>query len=197
VGDLLVLLSDVNDSGWAASSSPGGDRVGAVPARLRVATTRRTALGGTLLGLGAVVGCDLDRPDVEQPHHGPQPTEDPDTALVDQVVTELGDLIGLVTALEAAFPRLREPMAALRELHLAHRAALGDESDPDSPVGGRPAGMAEALTLVRSRERRAQGRLADWSVAAESGALARLLAAMSAGVAQQVAVLPGLVGGEG
>ena len=40
---------------------------------------------------------------------------------------------------------------------------------------------------IRLRELQARARLADWSVAAESGALARLLASMSAGVASHLA----------
>jgi hypothetical protein len=46
---------------------------------------------------------------------------------------------------------------------------------------------------VLRREERAQRRLADWAVEARSGALARLLASMSAGVAQQLAA-SGLAG---
>jgi len=47
-----------------------------------------------------------------------------------------------------------------------------------------------ALALVRRREQRHQRLLVDGAVQAQSGRLARLLASMSAAVAQQLAVLP-------
>ena len=84
-------------------------------------------------------------------------------------------------------------MRALGELHAAHLAALaGRPAAGGSPV---PAfdGPDEALGRVRVREQQAQRRLAAWSVAAESGALARLLASMSAGVAQHLAQLPAVL----
>ena len=84
-------------------------------------------------------------------------------------------------------------MRALAARHAAHVEALDGE-----PFAGRsPAvsvgGPAEALRRVRAAEQQAQRRLADWSVAAESGALARLLASMSAAVAQHLVALPATV----
>ena len=46
---------------------------------------------------------------------------------------------------------------------------------------------------MRAAVQQGQRRLADWSVAAESGALARLLASMSAAVAQHLVALPATV----
>jgi hypothetical protein len=184
-----VLLSSVNDSGWPGPASPRGDRVGAVPARPRFTTTRRTALGGALLGLGAATGCDLDPPGKE-PGGARRPVgEDPDTTLVEEVLAELTRLTDLVSAVGTTYARLGPRMAELRALHVAHREALGDEPGRDAAFDGVLSGADQALTLVRARERRAQNLLADWSVRAESGALARLLASMSAGVAQRVARL--------
>ncbi|MCW2845547.1 MAG: hypothetical protein JWN22_3463 [Nocardioides sp.] len=185
-----MLLSNVNDSGWPGPASPGGDRVGAVPARPRVTTTRRTTLGGALLGLGAVTGCDLDPPGKGPTGAGPSVGGDPDTALVEKVLAELTRLTGLVSVVAAKYPRLAPTMADLRALHVAHRTSLGDEPGREVAFGGVLTGADEALTLVRSRERRAQNQLADWAVSAESGALARLLASMSAGVAQRLVLLP-------
>lgn len=173
----------------------------------RVTTTRRTALGGAVatlgVGVGALAGCDLD-PDSSAPEPGAQaatgPSPDPDPGLVDAVLVELRDLTALVSSVGTAHPGLRPTMTRLHDLHVAHREALGDEQTGE-PVHGAQldprTGPVQALTLVRSRERRTQGQLADWSVAAESGALARLLACMSAGVAQQLAVLPAKAGGGG
>lgn len=168
----------------------------------RVTTTRRTALGGAVatlgVGVGALTGCDID-PDSSEPEPDREPDADPDSGLVDTVLAELRDLAELVSGVGTAHPSLRRTMAGLRDLHLAHREALGDEPGDAPAAGGQldpRTGPAEALALVRSRERRAQGRLADWSVAAQSGALARLLACMSAGVAQRLAVLPVTVGAD-
>jgi hypothetical protein len=166
--------------------------------------TRRAALGGALASLAVVSACDVTQP---MDHSGgasgpgpagasgtrsgtpaPSPTEDPDAALVERVLVELGEVSALVSAAARLAP-LRASMRTLGELHAAHRDALDG-----GPVTGRsPAaftGAAEALRRVRAREQQTQRRLAGWAVAAESGALARLLASMSAGVAQQLAVLP-------
>ena len=175
------------------------------------AATRRAALGGALASLAAVSACDLAEP-VDQPIGGSgdtslspsgeaagapsgeasTPPEDPDTALVDEVLTDLGELAALVAA-GARFAPLREPMRALAALHAAHVEALDGEPVAGRSPGVRFAGPAEALRQVRAGEQQAQQRLADWSVAAESGALARLLASMSAGVAQHLVALPATV----
>ena len=63
-------------------------------------------------------------------------------------------------------------------------------TDGPAPHALRRLDAASALRLLRTRELRAQRRLVDSSLAAASGALARLLASMSAGIAQQVATLP-------
>ena len=148
------------------------------------------------VGVGALAGCDLD-PDGSAPQ--PSAGADPDSGLVDTVLAELRALSVLVSGVGAAHPGLQRTMTGLRELHVAHREALGDEP-AEEPAGDAHldprTGAAQALDLVRSRERRAQGRLADWSVAAQSGALARLLACMSAGVAQHLAALPAGAGAE-
>jgi hypothetical protein len=158
--------------------------------------TRRAALGGALASLAVVSACDVTQPTdhsgaASGPRSGtpaPTPTEDPDAALVDRVLVELGEVSALVAA-ATRFAPLRASMRTLGELHAAHRDALDG-----GPVTGRSpaafAGAAEALRRVRAREQQTQRRLAGWAVAAESGALARLLASMSAGVAQQLAVLP-------
>jgi hypothetical protein len=172
--------------------------------------TRRTALGGALGSLAAVSACDVTQPtdqsgaapgaspagasDTRSGTPAATPTEDPDAALVDRVLAELGEVSALVSD-AARFAPLRASMRTLGELHAAHRDALAG-----GPVTGRSpaafAGAAQALRRVRAREQQTQRRLADWAVAAESGALARLLASMSAGVAQQLAVLPARAGAQ-
>jgi hypothetical protein len=162
----------------------------------RSVPTRRTALGGALLGLGALAGCDLGSSS-ERPSGRGASAADPDAALVDRVVDELDELAALVRRVGSRFEVLSVPMTALGSLHAAHRRALAGADEAPAGTGTatvRLAGPADALGRVRVREGQAQRRLVDWSVAAESGALARLLACMSAGVAQQLVVLPRGVG---
>ena len=176
------------------------------------ATTRRTALGGVLASLAAVSACDLDRPDdAPSLQAGSRagsrassaqaaPDDDPDGALVDEVLAELAELSALVTGVGSRFPALAAPMRALGDRPDAHREALDAGWDTGPDTGRSPAkayaGPTEALLRVRSRERVAQRRLSDWAVAARSGALARLLACMSAGVAQQLVVRPATAGAD-
>ena len=166
------------------------------PVATPAAATRRTTIGALLLGLGVVAGCDLD-PSSGDAGGSPQATVDPDVALVRDVLDEIAAVAGLVSSVGAAHPPLGDPMAALGRLHDAQAAALdaapSDGSATTSP-GPTFADPAAALRAVRRREQRLQDRLVDWSVAARSGALARLLASMSAGVAQHLAVLPRTVG---
>jgi len=158
--------------------------------------TRRTALAGALGGLLVGAGCDADE---SASSATPTPTsttpapEDPDQALVDEVVAELDALIAFNEAAAAARPAIGPWPAAFASLHRAHRAVLSDEGF--SATAPQIRGNARAVgRQVTSREQDAQRRLADWAVAAESGPLARLLASMSAAVAQQLAAPPRGVG---
>lgn len=158
------------------------------------AATRRTTLGALLLGLGAVAGCDLGSSTGDaDPSAGA--TVDPDVGLVHDVLAEIAAVAGLVSSVGAAHAPLGDPMAALGRMHDAHAAAL-DAAPPSTASASAPgfANAAAALRAVRRREQRLEHQLVDWSVAARSGALARLLASMSAGVAQHLAVLPRTVG---
>lgn len=134
-----------------------------------------------------LAGCDLDPPAADPPSSSsPTTSADPDTALVDAVVAELDELVVLVTEAADRRPRLAPELAAFAALHQAHRSVL-PERDGDATVP-RITGSPRAVgDQVRRRELQARSRLADWSVAAESGALARLLASMSAGVAAHLA----------
>ena len=160
-----------------------------------VVATRRTAIGALLLSLGAVAGCDLDPSTDDAARSGPR-TPDPDTALVHHVLAEIAAMAGLVSSVGAAHPPLRDPMAALGRLHAAHAAALEPQPSTGQATthGATFANAGAALREVRRREQHLEDRLVDSSVAARSGALARLLASMSAGVAQHLAVLPRTVG---
>lgn len=150
--------------------------------------------GGAALGLLGVGGCDLDDLDPRGPDPTPGPggeaQVDADQVIVDDATAELARLAALLTATRARFPRLRARIAPLHALHLAHLETLGGVRDnagtaPTAPAATGSAGAAWGE--VRTLESRLQRRLADWSVAARSGALARVLASMSAAVAQQLA----------
>lgn len=149
----------------------------------RLRATRRTALGSALAGLVALAGCEDNRPDADPRESVPT---DPDTALVEAVSAELDELVALVTLAADRRPLLAGGLAPFAALHQAHRAVLPDrDAEPPRPrVAGSP---QEVAGQVLRREVQARNRLADWAVAAESGALARLLASMSAGVAAHLA----------
>lgn len=130
--------------------------------------TRRTSLalgaaGGLGLSLG-VAGCGAER------EPAPRSSEAGDAALVDEVVAQ----ITAVAAVAANVTRLGA-------MHAAHLTAL--DAEPPTPATSSATGPE-----VRAAEREHQRYLAEAAVRAESGPLARLLASMSAAVAQQLAV---------
>jgi hypothetical protein len=165
------------------------DRVGAVSPAPAVRTTRRTTLGGVLAGVAVLAGCDLGSDDpASAPTPSPDP-DDPDAGLVEDVVDDIVATRQLVESLRRRHASLRRPLGELDRMHDAHLEALGASTS----VGrghARPGGDPDAVALLRARELRHQRLLADRASAARSGRLARLLASMSAAVAQQLAVLP-------
>lgn len=155
--------------------------------------TRRGALGG-LLAVG-LSGCDVGTTDADpprptprsEPDAVPEPTEDPDLALVDDVRDDLAAALSFVTAARRGRRGLARELDELSRLHLAHLRELpgGRDQAPSPRVRG---DAARVRARVRALESRLQGTLADAAVRAESGPLAALLASMSAAVAQQLAV---------
>ena len=129
---------------------------------------RRTALALGVAGLAVLTGCDD-----HDSEPGATPTPDPDEALVATVVAELS------VALRAA---THAGEGDLVQLHRAHLRAL--ESAPHDSASGRMPNLS-----LREREKVLQAGLANASMAAQSGELARLLASMSAAVSQQLVVL--------
>ena len=155
--------------------------------------TRRTALGTALLGVSALTGCDLIGPGSDDPASSPLPrdSDDPDAGLVEAVVDDIVATSLLVDSLRRRHDSLRRPLTELVRLHAAHLEVLGGEARDSS--GRRPAAprsASAAMAMLGKRELRHQRLLADRALAARSGRLARLLASMSAAVAQQLAVLP-------
>lgn len=166
-------------------------------------TSRRTTLGA-VAGLAVLAGCD-DDPGARGPVVGPRtdatgratdpgypatseaPDDDADEALVDEVRTRIRGTLATVVAVRAGQRSLRRRLAPLVRLHEAHLAELAGDDAPDlEPEAGPVRGLAQ----VKAVEAALQRRLTDAAVAAESGAVARLLASMAAAVAQHRAVLP-------
>ncbi len=175
-----------------------------MPAR-RASTTRRGALTGAL-GLVVLSACDVDdlRPPEDDAAPAPSPTPgstdtpepDADTALVDATGTDIAGALAVVEAARSSVPRLRPQLQPLVRMHRAHLAALEIQGDPAAPPG---AGSTrdQALAGVVAAQQGLQARLVERAVEAQSGALARLLASMSASVSQHLAVLPSGRGADG
>lgn len=112
------------------------------------------------------------------------PPVDADQELVDDVAARLSSAMAIVALASEASQRQAARLAGLRRLHAAHLEALGGPGEwfayeQDSPT------RAEVLRA----EARLQRFLATAAVRAESGTLAKLLASMSAGVAQHLEVI--------
>src|SRR5262249_30091378 len=111
----------------------------------------------------------------------------PDQALVDDTIEQLTSAYGvLVTA--RRFRPLRRPLAPLIRAHRRHVEVL--EGELEGWVAPTLAGPAAALQAVRHSERQLQNALVVAAGRAESGALAKLLASMSASVTQYLIALP-------
>lgn len=153
-------------------------------------TTRRTAVGGTLAAV-VLTACDLQELDPRsEPASAPTtsvPPVDADTTLVNDVLAELGPALYLVRAVRRRHDSLRGRLAPLDDLHEAYVAVLGGRVAAAVPQP--PPDSRRAFELVRRGEQRLQRRLVAAAVAAESGQLAKLLASMSAGLAQHLAAL--------
>lgn len=151
-----------------------------------VRATRRATLGGLVATV--VAGCDVSpAPDEPAPAGSAPPSarSDPDATLVESVVEDVAGVLALVTGASRSRRSLRPRLSPWRRLHTAHLIAL--EASPRSDAS-RPRGDAAALLArVRREETALQRRLAEAAVAARSGALASLLASMSAAVGQQLA----------
>lgn len=161
----------------------------------RPAPSRRTALAAAGLVAGiTTVSCGRDEDDPRGSRAGSSSRSSASTdddAVVAGARTDLLDLDLLVGATRRRHRPLRGRLADLQRAHRAQLAVL----DPDGvgvPPARRPrvaADPAAALASVLREEERLQRRMVTWAVAADSGALARLLAAVAAGAAQQVALL--------
>jgi hypothetical protein len=122
-----------------------------------------------MLAAGALGGCDLDPDSSSKPHAVPPP--DPDQATLDAARAELVYLLERLPATGGT--------AALAACHRAQLEALA--GDPPTTVRRRRLTPSQ----IARRERRAADRFHQWALAAENGDLARVLAAVCAGIRMQ------------
>lgn len=182
------------------------------PALDRGGLTRRTALRGGLLATGtlALAGCRTDAGTggtggsaTGTPTGTPagaataapeqETDDDPDVRLLEELLGDVEASWALVAATARRHRRLRPPLGPLVDLHAAHRELLGEAtgSTGEPRASGRgpavPRDPTAALAAVRRREESLARALTEGAVVAESGSFARVLASMSAGVAQHTA----------
>jgi len=168
---------------------------------------RRTALAGAFGSVAATVlaaACDhgddigsspaTSSPSATSPSStsSSAPTESTDETLVDSTIEQLNAAFGVLVAARR-FPALRRPLAPLVRAHRRHVEVL--EGELQAGVSPTLADPAAALHAVHRSERRLQGELVAAAGRAESGALAKLLASMSASVTQFLVALPPEVAG--
>ena len=154
--------------------------------------TRRTALTASGIATLALAACTTDDPRTSSTSDGAAPSTatqtaapQPDQLAVDRA-TELSGL--LLAEVQGAAPGI-DPGGRFAALHTAHlttlaRATAASDSAAPSPTAPAPPATRARL---RRRELAAQRELAHLAAEAESGALARLLASMSAGIAAHLA----------
>ncbi|PVG82686.1 hypothetical protein DDE18_09975 [Nocardioides gansuensis] len=162
--------------------------------------SRRTTLAAALFG--PLVGSACDSPFGDRPAGAPgkspgsaevDPTLSGDEAVVASVLAALDRSMAIVEAVTDRHPRLARTFAPLATMQAAHAAVLlearvAEDRAPVQPPAVPPrasAAEAAARRAARSYERV----LRESLMVAESGALARALAAMAAGVGQHLAVL--------
>jgi hypothetical protein len=146
-----------------------------------------------VLAAGCDTGDDVGENDATgspspSPSVAQEPEQTPDEALVDDVLADLGAAVAVVQAAHR-FRELRPALAPLLHAHRAHVEVLEGELASDSPAT-RPPNALAAVDAIRVSETQLQTTLVDASGRAESGALAKLLASMSASVTQHLAALP-------
>lgn len=138
---------------------------------------------GVLATAGALslAACTVRSPLEERP--APQPVSvDPDIAVRDAAQLAIAAQLAQLRATSKARARLRPRLTALISLHAAHLQALPSSQTPAATAGKTLASWAD----VQATERSLRHQLDGFAQRAESGGFARLLASMSAGIAQVV-----------
>ncbi len=174
--------------------------------------SRRTTLrAASVAGVLGVSGCELgDGGSRRRPPPAvgadasatPTPDREGDLIILDEVRAAVAAAAEAVRATGQRHRALRRRLRALLGSHDAHLAQLAatdpaastsPETTGTAPATGSsvsvPARPAKALSTLRRAERALETILAESAVRAASGDFARLLASMSAAVAQQVVLL--------
>lgn len=170
--------------------------------------TRRALLAGVGAAAlaGPLVACDVPGPagrtsTDEGADVSGDTSSDPDARHVRTALGESESLLAFVLAVGSAHPRLATTTTPLAECHRRHMEVLGSQTptpeagapSPTPGADGRPTplrvprGAARALRQVLAREQAHAAALGASALAAESGALARLMASMAAGVQMHLA----------
>ncbi|HNA99413.1 MAG TPA: hypothetical protein PLO27_03210 [Marmoricola sp.] len=160
--------------------------------------TRRAVLYGLGVAstLGLVAGCTITSDGPTTDPDADSPDQDEQVARKSQQL--IANALGTLTATQAARPGLSAMLEPLALMHRSHLEILDQTVQPPSPSGTNssiPVDRLEALNRIRSSEINLATELADLAGSAESGDLARVLAAMSAGGLQRLAALPPAIGG--
>jgi hypothetical protein len=167
------------------------------------AISRRHAVVAGGVALVALSGCTSEGSEPSgsssSPAAPPSSTAastDPDRAALDRAAALSSELLTQVTGAGAAV----DPGGRLAALHTAHLEALaeatGATASPTTSPSASPSnppqhqGVKRSGARLRRQELSAQRELAGLAVAAESGAVARMLASMSAGIAAGVTTTP-------
>ncbi|HEY1134416.1 MAG TPA: hypothetical protein VGE77_07545, partial [Nocardioides sp.] len=150
-----------------------------------------------------LAACDGDAP---APAGVVTPTEDSTAAdldRVDEALAAIGAAHAEATGAGTTHPGLAPALAPLLAVHAAHLALLSEATGADAPSDPPPTpppsteapppasatDPVAALAALRTTETALAGTLTDLAVAADSGPLARTLAAMAAAVDQQLLLL--------
>lgn len=156
---------------------------------------RRRVIVGGLLGLGTIAllgnGCDAATEPTGNgaPRQEVTPTAksvDVDSDLVDRMTREIAAAAAVVAAVRRAAPSLRRVAKDLQRLHAAHLDELGWSGRPPQVPAVSRERAADRLGRAEADLRAA---LTDGCIEAHSGALAQLLAAMAAAIAQRQVAL--------
>jgi hypothetical protein len=151
-----------------------------------VKATRRSAVTASGLAALGLAGCTADQPASSSSATFPSTSTatetaapDPDRVALDRAVTLTASLLA---ALEEANPVI-DPAGRLAAIHEAHLVALQEAATATVTPLPSPSGSRLTAGRLRRRELNAQRELAGLAQEAESGALARVFASMSAGIA--------------
>lgn len=169
----------------------------ATPAQAAACRVRRRTALLAAAPLPLLAGCTFGSVD---PTSG-LPSESPELAdqefdegLVADARVGIAALAALLDRTGKVHPALAATVRGLTAMHRAHDEVLAEaaagSARPRRASAKVPADPDRALALVRTREAVLQRELVDLAVSARSGPLARLLASMSASVAQHLAALP-------